>query len=133
MNVVCKCGYQGDEMVQYETEVPSRALVRWSGSSYFNHVEWIKSCSKTLIWACPKCGKTLVRQLGGRSYNGTEQEAMRKRLWHNSRLNETYLKAQKLPPGKYEARIVSMRKVRNKPLLHCVLQLTNNVVIKETL
>ena len=133
MEVICKCGYHGDEMVQFETETPSKALVRWNGSSYFNHVEWIRASSKTLNWACPKCGKVLVRQLGGMSYNGAEQEAMRKRLWHNSRLNEEYLKAEKLPPSTYSGRIVSVRKIRNKPGLLFTIKLDNEVVVKETI
>ena len=132
MEVICKCGYRGDEMVQFETEIPSKALVRWSGSSYFNHVEWLRKSSKTLNWACPKCGKILVRQLGGMSYNGEEQEAMCRRLWHNSALNDIYLRAEKLPPGTYSGRIINVRKLPRKNARRITIELDNPVVVKES-
>jgi hypothetical protein len=131
MEVVCRCGYHGNQMVEFESETPSKKLVTWNYSNYVDFVEWKVQGTKTLIWACPQCSKVLVRQLGGAIYNGSEQKEMRKRLWNNSQKNKQYLNAVKLPPGKYVAKIVGIRKTRNKPQLHVTLLLDNEVVVKE--
>ncbi len=92
MEVFCKCGYSGNQMVVYETKTPSRQLVEWQGYSYYNYVKDIKCGTKTLNWACPKCGGILVQQRGGLSYNQPELEDMRKRLWHNNFANGKWIK-----------------------------------------
>ena len=132
MEIICRCGYHGNQMIEFETSTPSKKLVEWQYSGYTNFVVWTTHGTTTLNWSCPKCGKVLVRQLGGLSYNQPELKDMRKRLQSNSYKNERYLKARKLSPGKYTAKILSIRKVRNKPQLHLTLQLDNEVVIKET-
>ncbi len=84
MEVNCVCGYEGNQIVQFETHTPSRQLLEYSYNGYWQHKQWIKNGTRTLNWACPVCGKILVRQRGGLSYNQHELEDMRKRLWHNN-------------------------------------------------
>jgi ssDNA-binding Zn-finger/Zn-ribbon topoisomerase 1 len=84
MNIVCKCGYEGNQMVQFQTETPSKQLMEWGCYSYPDHIKWVRDGVKTLNWACPKCGRILVQQRGGLSYNQHEYEDMRRRLQHNN-------------------------------------------------
>ena len=130
MNVICKCGYQGEEFVEYETNTPTRQYIDYTRS--YKTVNKTTFGTKTLNWACPKCGKVLVQQRGGLSYDMHEIDEMKRRLWRNSWKNERWLKASKLPPGTYEAKIVSARKVRNKNRVSITLQLKNDVEIKES-
>lgn len=91
--VICKCGYKGEQMIEFETNTPYKKLVEWQyGSGYYNFVNWAKQGIKTLNWACPKCKKILVQQRGGLSYNQKELEGMKRRLMHNSWDNERWLK-----------------------------------------
>jgi len=83
--VICVCGYKGEQMIEFETTTPFKRLVEWkSGGSYYNFVSWVKQGTKTLNWACPQCGKILVQQRGGLSYNQPELAGMKHRLRHNS-------------------------------------------------
>jgi len=94
VKVVCKCGYEGNEIVQFETHTASRQVLRWSGS-YWTHVEWLHQRAvprPTLNWACPKCGKILVQQRGGLSYNQEELKDMERRLMRNSWANGKWLR-----------------------------------------
>jgi len=94
MEVVCTCGYKGNKIVQFETHVPSRQVLRWTGS-WWDSVEWRRQKSVsavTLNWACPECGKILVQQRGGLSYNQHELKDMELRLWRNSWANRRWLR-----------------------------------------
>ena len=88
MDIICKCGYEGNQIVQFQTETPSKQLMEYQYGGYFNHVKWVKDGVKTLNWACPKCGKILVQQRGGLSYNQHEYEDMRRRLQRNNYTTE---------------------------------------------
>ncbi len=90
MNVICKCGYQGEEFVEYETNTPTRQLIDYTRG--YKTVNKTTFGTKTLNWACPKCGKVLVQQRGGLSYDMHEYDEMKRRLWHNSWKNERWLK-----------------------------------------
>jgi uncharacterized Zn finger protein (UPF0148 family) len=90
MDVICKCGYQGTEFVEYETTKPTKQIVDNSWG-YRRVIKTIANEVRTLNWACPKCGKVLVQQRGGLSYNMHEYEDMKRRLWRNSWDNEKYL------------------------------------------
>jgi len=91
--VICKCGYQGREIVIFETVRPMKELARMSyGGQYWEHVKWIKEERRTLNWACPECGAILVTQRGGLSYNRSELEDMFRRLRTNCYKNKRYLK-----------------------------------------
>lgn len=96
MEVICKCGYQGDLMVQYETHTASRQLMEYFYNGYWQHKTWVKDAyrgSVTFNWACPSCGRVLVQQRGGLSYDRHEIKEMQRRLWkHNSAMRQ-WLKA----------------------------------------
>lgn len=94
MNVVCRCGYRGDQMVEYETKTAHKQLVEWVGTSYYNVMKTALGHT-TLNWACPKCGRILMQHRGGWSYNHSEWNTLRRRLWHNSFANETWLRSHK--------------------------------------
>jgi hypothetical protein len=79
-------------MIQYETETPSRQLMEWRYSNYADHVQWVKNRTITLNWACPLCGKVLVQQRGGLSYDQHELKDMRERLLHCAWRNRKYLR-----------------------------------------
>ncbi len=84
MEVNCTCGYEGNQIVQFETRTPSRQLLEYSFGGYWQHKEWVIQGVITLNWACPNCGKGLVQQRGGLSYNQPELKDMQRRLWHNN-------------------------------------------------
>jgi hypothetical protein len=83
MDIVCKCGYEGDEMVEYETEAPCKQVIDFT-RGYRRVIKTLIMGNKTLNWACPKCGKVLVQQRGGLSYDMHEIKGMNRRLSHNS-------------------------------------------------
>ena len=94
MEVVCKCGYEGNEIVQFETHTASRQVLEWRGS-YWDHVRWLHQRAvprPTLNWTCPKCGKILVQQRGGLSYDQKELKEMNLRLGRNSWANKRWLR-----------------------------------------
>jgi PHP family Zn ribbon phosphoesterase len=83
MEVLCKCGYEGNEFVQYQTITPLKQLVDYT-YGYRRAIKNLTEPIKTLNWACPKCGKVLVQQRNGLSYNEEELEGMRRRLLQHS-------------------------------------------------
>lgn len=87
MDIVCKCGYQGNEVVEYETETPCKQVIDFT-YGYRRVIKTLTMGNKTLNWACPKCGKVLVQQRGGLSYDQHEQEDMRRRLQRNNYTTE---------------------------------------------
>lgn len=90
--IFCKCGYVGNQMIQYETETPSRQLMEWRNGNYADHVQWVITGKKTLNWACPKCGNVFVQQRGGLSYDQHELKDMIVRLWNSTWRNKQYLR-----------------------------------------
>jgi hypothetical protein len=82
-------------MIEYETDIPTKQLKEWRYSNYSEHVSWLNRGRKTLNWACPKCGRILVQQRGGLSYNQPELKNMIKRLQVNSWNNLKYLREHK--------------------------------------
>lgn len=95
-DVFCKCGYEGNQVIQFETVVPEKRLVETHYYGLFDYVKTVSAGSTTLNWACPKCGRLLVQQRGGLSYNHKELEVMFKRLRQNSRENERWFKQQSI-------------------------------------
>jgi uncharacterized Zn finger protein (UPF0148 family) len=83
MDVICKCGYDGNELVQYETQTPYKQVIDFD-YGYLRVTRTLAKENKTLNWACPKCGKVLVQQRGGLSYDQHELSEMRRRLQRNS-------------------------------------------------
>ena len=89
--IFCKCGYVGNQMIQYETETPSRQLMEWKDGNYADHVQWVITGNKTLNWACTKCCNVFVQQRGGLSYDQHELKDMIVRLWDSTWRNKKYL------------------------------------------
>jgi DNA-directed RNA polymerase subunit RPC12/RpoP len=83
MDVLCKCGYEGDQFVQYETETPLKQLVDYT-YGYRRAIKNLTETTVTLNWACPQCSRILVQQRGGLSYNQHELDDMRRRLMRHN-------------------------------------------------
>jgi hypothetical protein len=92
--VFCRCGYEGNQLIEFQIETPNKRLVEDKYGGYFDLVKELTSNVKTLNWACPQCNRILVQQRGGLTYRGNETEQMMKRLRQNSRDNERWYKAQ---------------------------------------
>ena len=93
MEVFCKCGYIGDQFIQYQTETPLKQLIDYT-YGYRRAIRSLNESVKVLNWACPKCGKILVQQRGGLSYNEHELTDMWRRLGqHNYRVKKWRINA----------------------------------------
>jgi hypothetical protein len=92
MEVVCKCGYEGHQIVQFSNEKVHRQL--WE-DKYGGYFTWIKDLdnnhSTTLNWACPICGAILAQKRNFNNYTFKESD-MRRRLQSNSWDNKRWLR-----------------------------------------
>lgn len=91
MEIICKCGYRGNQLIQTITEKPFKQLCEYT---YSNLIDVVKTLdhdyNKTISWTCPKCGCLLAQDRHCSSY--FKQSEMLRRLRSNSWNNEKWLR-----------------------------------------